>query len=36
LRPNLFFQGFLAFAGLIAQSGTFFAPIGDSAGRDHS
>ncbi len=31
LRPNLFFQGFLAFAGLIAQSGMFFAPIGCSA-----
>ena len=31
LRPNLFFQGFLAFAGLIAQSSTFFAPIGISA-----
>jgi uncharacterized protein YbjT (DUF2867 family) len=31
LRPNLFFQGFLAFAGLIAQSGMFFAPIGHSA-----
>jgi uncharacterized protein YbjT (DUF2867 family) len=31
LRPNLFFQGFLDFAGLIAQSGMFFAPIGDSA-----
>ena len=31
LRPNLFFQGFLAFAGLIAQSNMFFAPIGSSA-----
>lgn len=31
LRPNLFFQGFLAFAGLIAQSNMFFAPIGNSA-----
>lgn len=31
LRPNLFFQGFLAFAGLIAQSSMFFAPIGTSA-----
>ncbi|SDO48225.1 Uncharacterized conserved protein YbjT, contains NAD(P)-binding and DUF2867 domains [Nakamurella panacisegetis] len=31
LRPNLFFQGFLAFAGLIAQNGMFFAPIGSSA-----
>ncbi|MET3807844.1 uncharacterized protein YbjT (DUF2867 family) [Nakamurella sp. UYEF19] len=31
LRPNLFFQGFLAFAGLIAQQNTFFAPIGTAA-----
>lgn len=31
LRPNLFFQGFLAFAGLIAQNNIFFAPIGNSA-----
>lgn len=31
LRPNLFFQGYLAFAGLIGQTGMFFAPIGNSA-----
>lgn len=31
LRPNLFFQGFLAFTELIAQSNVFFAPIGNSA-----
>ncbi|QNK81949.1 SDR family oxidoreductase [Nakamurella sp. PAMC28650] len=31
LRPNLFFQGFLAFAGLIAGQSMFFAPIGTSA-----
>jgi len=30
LRPNLFFQGLLAFAGMIAAQGTFFAPIGDA------
>lgn len=30
LRPNLFFQGFLAFAPLIAEKGMFFAPIGTS------
>jgi uncharacterized protein YbjT (DUF2867 family) len=28
LRPNLFFQGVLAFAGTIAASSRFFAPIG--------
>ncbi|MET3808219.1 uncharacterized protein YbjT (DUF2867 family) [Nakamurella sp. UYEF19] len=28
LRSNLFFQGFLAFASLIAEQGMFFAPIG--------
>jgi uncharacterized protein YbjT (DUF2867 family) len=31
LRPNLFFQGLLAFAGTIAAGGRFFAPIGDAA-----
>jgi uncharacterized protein YbjT (DUF2867 family) len=30
LRPNLFFQGLLAFAGTIASDGRFFAPIGDA------
>lgn len=30
LRPNLFFQGFLAFASVIAKQGQFFAPIGDA------
>jgi uncharacterized protein YbjT (DUF2867 family) len=30
LRPNLFFQGLLAFAGSISTQGTFFAPIGDA------
>jgi uncharacterized protein YbjT (DUF2867 family) len=30
LRPNLFFQGLLAFAGTIAAEGRFFAPIGDA------
>ena len=30
LRPNLFFQGLLAFAGTIATDGRFFAPIGDA------
>lgn len=30
LRPNLFFQGFLAFRALIAKEGQFFAPIGDA------
>lgn len=31
LRPNLFFQGLLAFAGSIASENRFFAPIGDAA-----
>jgi len=31
LRPNLFFQGLLAFAGTIVADGRFFAPIGDAA-----
>lgn len=30
LRPNLFFQGFLAFAPVIADKSMFFAPIGTS------
>ena len=30
LRPNLFFQGFLAFAGTISAQGRFYAPIGDA------
>jgi uncharacterized protein YbjT (DUF2867 family) len=30
LRPNLFFQGLLAFAPMIAADGRFFAPIGDA------
>jgi uncharacterized protein YbjT (DUF2867 family) len=30
LRPNLYFQGFLAFQALIANDGRFFAPIGDA------
>jgi len=30
LRPNLFFQGLLAFAGTIAASGHLYAPIGDA------
>ena len=30
LRPNLFFQGLLAFAGTIATASRFFAPIGDA------
>ena len=30
LRPNLYFQGFLAFAATIANTGKFFAPIGDA------
>lgn len=30
LRPNLFFQGLLAFAGTIAAEGRFYAPIGDA------
>ncbi|WP_433272356.1 SDR family oxidoreductase [Actinosynnema sp. CS-041913] len=31
LRPNLFFQGLLGFAGTIAAQGWFGAPIGDAA-----
>jgi uncharacterized protein YbjT (DUF2867 family) len=31
LRPNLFFQGFLAFAELIGEQNMFFAPIGAAA-----
>jgi uncharacterized protein YbjT (DUF2867 family) len=31
LRPNLYFQGLLMFAGLISAQGQFFAPIGDAA-----
>jgi len=30
LRPNLFFQGLLAFARPIAAEGRFYAPIGDA------
>lgn len=30
LRPNLFFQGLLAFAGTIAASNRFLAPIGEA------
>ena len=30
LRPNLYFQGLLMFAGSISDAGTFFAPIGDA------
>jgi uncharacterized protein YbjT (DUF2867 family) len=30
LRPNLFFQGLLPFAGSISAEGKFFAPIGDA------
>lgn len=30
LRPNLYFQGFLAFKTMIANEGRFFAPIGDA------
>jgi uncharacterized protein YbjT (DUF2867 family) len=30
LRPNLFFQGLLAFAGPISAQGRFYAPIGDA------
>lgn len=30
LRPNLFFQGLLAFAGAISSEGHFYAPIGDA------
>ena len=29
-RPNLYFQGLLAFAPSIASQGRFFAPIGDA------
>ncbi len=31
LRPNLYFQGLLTFAGSISTEGKFFAPIGDAA-----
>jgi uncharacterized protein YbjT (DUF2867 family) len=31
LRPNLFFQGLLAFTEPIAEQGRFYAPIGDAA-----
>jgi uncharacterized protein YbjT (DUF2867 family) len=31
LRPNLFFQGLLAFARTIAADSQFYAPIGDAA-----
>jgi uncharacterized protein YbjT (DUF2867 family) len=30
LRPNLFFQGLLAFATTISSEGRFYAPIGDA------
>jgi uncharacterized protein YbjT (DUF2867 family) len=30
LRPNLFFQGLLAFAGLVSAESRFYAPIGDA------
>jgi uncharacterized protein YbjT (DUF2867 family) len=30
LRPNLYFQGLLTFAGPISAAGKFFAPIGDA------
>jgi uncharacterized protein YbjT (DUF2867 family) len=30
LRPNLYFQGLLAFSGWIATEGRFFAPIGNA------
>jgi uncharacterized protein YbjT (DUF2867 family) len=30
LRPNLYFQGLLAFAGPISAEGRFYAPIGDA------
>ena len=30
LRPNLYLQGLLAFAGSISAEGTFYAPIGDA------
>jgi uncharacterized protein YbjT (DUF2867 family) len=31
LRPNLYFQGLLAFAGSISAESRFYAPIGDAA-----
>jgi uncharacterized protein YbjT (DUF2867 family) len=31
LRPNLFFQGLLAFAAMISAEGRFYAPIGEAA-----
>jgi uncharacterized protein YbjT (DUF2867 family) len=31
LRPNLYFQGLLTFAGSIADKGVFYAPIGNAA-----
>ena len=30
LRPNLYFQGLLTFAGSISTAGKFFAPVGDA------
>ena len=30
LRPNLYFQGLLTFAGSISAEGKFFAPIGEA------
>jgi uncharacterized protein YbjT (DUF2867 family) len=30
LRPNLYFQGFLAFRAMIRNEGRFFAPIGEA------
>jgi uncharacterized protein YbjT (DUF2867 family) len=30
LRPNLYFQGLLVFAGSIATEARFYAPIGDA------
>jgi uncharacterized protein YbjT (DUF2867 family) len=30
LRPNLFFQGLFAMAGMIREQGRFFAPIGEA------
>jgi uncharacterized protein YbjT (DUF2867 family) len=30
LRPNLYYQGLLAFRASIANQGRFFAPIGDA------
>ena len=35
LRPNLFFQGLLAFAGTISAQGQFYAPIGDATAKRH-